>query len=77
VQVELLNQLADQGHLLQIVAFEAVNDVRPGIGRGFSRFIDHTRLHHDRESNTQYIMDDSLFFRVTVKLRNERPWLSV
>ena len=76
IMVELLNQLADQGHIQQAIAFEVINDVHPGIGRGFSQFIDHTRLHHNHESNTQYIMDDSLFFRVTVKLKNDRPWLN-
>ena len=75
VVVELLNQLEDGGHLRQVIAFEVANDVRPSIGRGFCQFILQSKLPHCHETNTQFLMDDSLYFRVSVKPKNYRPWL--
>jgi hypothetical protein len=37
--------------------------------------IDHSELNHDPVNNTQYLMDETLFFRVTVEAADYKPWL--
>lgn len=75
VVVELLNQLEDSGHCRQVIAFTTANNVNPGIGRGFSQFILQTKLPKDPETNTEYLMNDTLYFRVKTKLDDYKPWL--
>ena len=78
VQLELLNQLADSGHHVRTLTLDADDNVRPDTGGwGYSYFLPHPKLSHDSSRNIQYLMDDTLYFRVTVRdaVKEHRPWL--
>ena len=44
-----------------------------GSNRGFSRFIEHSEL---QVGDKKFLMNDTLYVRVTVKLDNQKPWLA-
>ena len=78
VTVELLNQLADDDHYSRIISFDLGDNVRVGIAYGHPDFIPHwphSNLFHDFARNAQYLVDDTLYFRVTVKVKGHMPWL--
>lgn len=82
VTIELLNQLQDEGHHRHSVDLENENAARvkegetTGNGYGPHKFISHDELQYDVKGNTQYLKDDSLFFRVRVSCDSiYRPWL--
>ena len=66
VTLTLLNQLEDNNHFSHTIKYRATDDMRPGSIRGIHTFISHSQL--TRRGNTQYLMNDSLFFRVYFKL---------
>jgi hypothetical protein len=68
VEIELLNQLADRGHLRET---EEVVLCRGEKTACIS--ITDSRLDHDRAINTQYLMDDTLYFRVSLKVESNGP----
>ena len=72
---ELLNQLADDKHHSRVAIYYADNDTQVGSSRGFPNFLPHSSLSHDRATNTQYLFDDTLYFRVSVTVPNHKPWL--
>ena len=84
VTVELLNQLEDKNHYKQAIHF---NDKTPDEykckkkkedtnGWGFPQFIPHTDLGLNSSTNTQYLMNDTLYFKVIVKVQSKtKPWL--
>ena len=78
VVFELLNQLNDGNHYKQNIAFLERNNFQVGYGRGYATFIRHCFLAENPAENSQYLMDDCLYFRVGVKLNESspRPWLS-
>ena len=53
------------------------NPLAGGVGAlGFlSGFIPHSALGHDPVKNTQYLKDDTLYFRVFVEVVDHKPWL--
>ena len=75
VTVELLNQLADDDHHSIRRSFDLGDNVRVGSGFGYSGFIPHSNLFRDLARNTQFLVDDTLYFRVTVKVKGHMPWL--
>ena len=82
VTVELLNQLVDKNHYKNTITFPAdqevskrVVDRKRGKGWGQTKFISHTALDYNASTNTQYLKDDTLMFRVSVKVLNHKPWL--
>ena len=75
VTVELLNQLADANHHSMVIPFLTIHKTRIGSTWGYDKFFSHDELFHDSSSNTQYLMNDSLYFRVTVEVDNHKPWL--
>ena len=75
VELKLLNQLADSGHHIRTLTLEIEDDTRPGKTWGYPKFLPHSKLSHDSASNTQYLMDDTLYFRVTVTVEDPKPWL--
>ena len=78
VTVELLNQLADDDHHSRMISFDLGDNVRVGIAYGHPDFIPHwphSNLFHDLARNAQYLVDDTLYFRVTVKVKGHMPWL--
>ena len=75
VTYELLNQLGDDNHHRMVSTFIASHDVRNGSIYGYPKFLCHSSLGHDPATNTQYLLDDTLYFRVSVKVDNHKPWL--
>ena len=73
VKVELLNQLADSGHHVRTLTMDTEDDARLGKTWGYPKFLPHSKLSHDSARSTQYLMDDTLYFRVTVE--DPKPWL--
>ena len=72
---ELLNQLADDKHHSTVAVFDASHGMQVGIINGYQKFVPHSSLSHDPATNTQYLLDDTLYFRVSVKVDNHKPWL--
>jgi len=75
ITYELLNQLENETHYSVINTFPASKNIRAGSTRGFPKFIPHSSLEHNPTANTQYLVDDTLYFRVTVRMDNHKPWL--
>ena len=75
VTYQLLNQLADDKHHSSVVIYNADNDMQVGSSMGDDKFLPHSSLSHDPATNTQYLLDDTLYFRVSVNLNNHKPWL--
>ena len=67
VTYELLNQLADDKHYNRVLVYGAVEDMHAGNSIGKAKFLPHSSLSHDPATNTQYLLDDTLYFRVSVK----------
>jgi len=81
VTLTLLNQLEDNNHHIIAVPFtaeantQAMKSPRGAGARGRKRFIPHFKLFHDPVENTQYLKDDTLYFRVLVEVADHKPWL--
>ena len=75
VTIELLNQLEDKNHHSAEIVVSAHSDIRLGGIIGETTFVPHTSLGHNPATNTQYLMDDTLYFRVSVKGDFNEPWL--
>ena len=82
ITVELLNQLEDKNHLKKTVIFTAdhkssqrVVDGERGSGYGWPQFISHAGLAHKPLTNTQYLKDNTLIFRVSAEAPDYKPWL--
>uniref|UniRef100_A0A1X7V5S3 RING-type E3 ubiquitin transferase n=1 Tax=Amphimedon queenslandica TaxID=400682 RepID=A0A1X7V5S3_AMPQE len=85
VTVELLNQLEDKNHKKETVSFnettrdeprQRVREGKSSRGLGIFKFISHEQLEYNPATNCQYLKDDSLYFRVSVKVTSKtKPWL--
>ena len=77
VSLQLLNQIADKRHLNKSLHFksERITSDEKGVGQGFDKFIAHNVLSHNAAYNTQYVMNDCIFFKVSVRVMLEKPWL--
>ncbi len=83
VTVELLNQLEDKNHRKKTTAFPAdsgaservVDGERAYKGYGWSKFISHSDLAYKPFTNTQYLKNDTLIFRVSAEAPDYKPWL--
>ena len=72
----LLNQLEDHNHHEITIPFEQEdNHLVGGTMTGVLRFIRHSKLAHDPSRNSQYLKDDTLYFRVSVDIPDSKPWL--
>ena len=80
VTVELLNQLKDKNHYKRVIYFDNQSNNRKkedSIGWGHHNFIPHTDLGLNSSTNTQYLMNDTLYFRVSVNVHSKtKPWLA-
>ena len=73
---ELLNQIEDKNHYKKTVQFK--NNARPRMVEGTlgkAKFIAHTDLAYNPAKNCQYLKDDALIFRVSVRPPSYKPWL--
>ena len=75
VTFELLNQLGDDNHHRVAIVHDADDDMRVSSIVGYQEFLPHSSLGHNPATNTQYLLDDTLYFRVSVKVDNHKPWL--
>ena len=75
VTFELLNQLANEKHHSIVAVLNTDDDMQVGNRKGFRKFLPHSSLSHDPATNTQYLLDDTLYFRVSVTVDNHKPWL--
>lgn len=74
ITVTLLNQLENRNHCGKtIVVKECSMLVRDNWG--YPMFIAHSKLGRDQGRNTQYLKDDTLYFRVSVDIPDHKPWL--
>ena len=74
----LLNQIQNDKHHAKFVTVKPPHDkyMRPGgTAWGKPQFILHSDLAHDPENETQYLKDDTLYFKVLVKPAEHKPWL--
>ena len=76
---EILNQLEDQNHVLYKLTYNEKYKGYTAIGVkyawGTHTLIEHSKLLHDPVKNTQYLKDDTLYFRVTVEVSGHKLWL--
>ena len=75
VKIELLNQLKDGSHHIKTVPFKLEHNTQVGSSLGYSQFIPHTELSQNSSYNREYLKDDTLYFRVSVKVPDRKPWL--
>ena len=75
VTYELLNQLEDDNHYRAVTRLLVKTNMKVGNSRGRSKFLPHSSLGHNPATNTQYLLNDTLYFRVSVKVDNHKPWL--
>ena len=75
VTYELLNQLEDANHHKRDSTFTGRDNMKVGSMNGISKFLPHSSLGHDPAANTQYLLKDTLYFRVSVKVDDHKPWL--
>ena len=72
----LLNQLEDRNHYTRDVSITTELNIRAhSTSWGFPAFISNSALAHDSVENTQYLKDDTLYFRLSVEVADHRPWL--
>ncbi len=59
----------------KICYYPVSDDFQRGVDIGKSRFLPHSSLCPDPATNPQYLLDDTLYFRVSVKVDKHKPWL--
>ena len=75
VTFTLLNQLEDKNHHQSTMSFTSADNKRVGDGYGYRQFITHSALSRNRFKNTQYLLGDTLYFKVSVEVADHKPWL--
>ena len=73
IKLELLNQLFDEHHYGRELEFGKPDDMQVGSNLGFPTFIEHSKL---QDGDQQFLLNNTLYLRVTVKLDNHKPWLA-
>lgn len=73
ITITLLNQLADRSHFKKLIQLDREKDLRPKKSLGYPKFIAHSDL--SRPYTTQYLMDDTLYFKVSIENPRSKPWL--
>ena len=86
VTIELLNQLEDKNHEKYTIRYNELTSEDSksrvaqggrGGGWGCHKFVPHSELDYNPNSNCLYLKDDCLYFRVTVHASSKtKPWLS-
>ena len=71
----LLNQVEDKNHHSGTLNLIEKDNVKVGDNWGLLEFIPHSQLGHNPVKKTQYLKDDTLYFRVSVTSKNRKPWL--
>ena len=71
----LLNQLSDTNHHCCVLVLDAERNVSVESRWGVNQFISHSELGYQPARNTQYLKDDTLYFRVSVEASGYKHWL--
>ncbi len=75
VTFTLLNQLENKNHHMHTERI-TINETCSGKEDwGQPAFIAHSELAHDPVKNTQYLKDDTLYFRMKIKEEDDKTWL--
>ena len=74
VTIEVLNQLQDNNHHSMNIRFDACRNLGSNL-YGYTKFLSHSSLGLNPATNTQYLLDDALYFRVSVEMDFRKPWL--
>jgi hypothetical protein len=61
----------------EILFLDALHNTCVSDTWGFPQFTPHSALAHNPVQNTQYLKDDTLYFRVSVKVADHKPWLEM
>ena len=76
VTIQILNQLEDRNHHEMILPMTKEDNIVIGRSLGYPKFIPHLKLSRNPFTyNTQYLKDDTLYFRVSVDIPDSKPWL--
>ena len=83
--ITLLNQIEDRNHHQKVLTLDDRRDQSfsrmledDGSGRGYRKFIRHSSLHFNPFTNTQYLKDCTLYFRVKCEPSSRtKPWLAM
>ena len=76
VTFTLLNQLEDKQHHRWTLQYKPADNAQVGDSDwGNSKFFSHSSLFYNRATKTHYLLDDTLYFRVSVIVNNHKPWL--
>ena len=73
MKLELLNQLSDEHHYSKDLIVLKEANIQVGDGRGFPCFIRHAKFQCE---DNQFLVDDTFYFRVSVKVDSYKPWLT-
>ena len=76
VKFTLLNQLQDTNHYSWKMELTAIDESQVGSEWGSPHFISHSELVYDPDKNTQYLKDDTLYFKMSVKVADYNSWLT-
>ena len=82
--ITLLNQIEDRNHCERVVtACEGSDEMFnrkfkvDSIGFGYRKIIRHSSLHFNPDTNTQYLKDSTIYFRVNCEPSSQtKPWLA-
>ncbi len=58
-----------------VLSFTLKENKKIGDSWGYPEYIPHSKLSRDSASNTQYLKDDTLYFRISVEVSDYKPWL--
>ncbi len=72
---KLLNQLEDKNHHFNAIRFTPEQNTNVGHNWGCPKYIPHSKLPQNSASSTQYLKDDTLYFRISVEVSDHKPWL--
>lgn len=80
VTFEVLNQIENQDHHKKKMSIQVEDNMVVGENMGYSIFIHHSHLeyvssHKKCRKQHRYLKDNSLFFRVSIDMPTENPWL--
>jgi len=71
----LLNQLEDKNHHTRTMKFTHKEKAKVGSAWGFNAFIPHSELLYNSDRKTQYLKDDTLYFKMSIEVTDHKPWL--
>lgn len=78
ITIELLNQIEDRDHFIEQMILDANGNAHVGDDWGLLTYVLQSELSYDSSIETQYLKDDSMYFRVSVGEPEDiykRPWL--